>query len=106
MLHVYDETNEEVLMTVLRNMQDAYEESGMIGAKKRLELELQQPDRMMNSRVNRVLRMEKLPCCLVEDLMPLGSHFRHRQEFQAGWLSKNIDTVMGVCTSDMDIAMC
>jgi hypothetical protein len=95
-LHVYDETSEEVLMTVLRNIEDEFQASGIVGAKKRLDLERTQPDKSLNSRVNRVLQMERVVLGLVVDLLPLGPHFRPRPEFQAGWLAKNIDTVMGV----------
>lgn len=95
-LHVYSETNEELLMTIIRNIQDAYDESGVVGAKKRLEYELMQPDRSKNTRLTRVLHFERLMLCLVEDLLPLGDHFRRRPEFKATWLARNIDVQMGV----------
>jgi hypothetical protein len=95
-LHVYSETTEELLITILRNIQDEYDKSGVIAARKRLEYELTQPDRSKNTRLTRVLNMDRLILCLVDDLLPLGKHFRDRNEFQASWLAKHIDVIMGV----------
>ena len=86
-------------MTILRNIQDAYDDAGIIGAKARLAQEMQQPDRVMNTKVTRVLNMQRLVLCLVGDLLPLGEHYQHRVEFQATWLSNNIGVVMGVSRS-------
>jgi hypothetical protein len=95
-LHIYSETNEELLMTIIRNLEDAYDEKGEVGAKARLATELMQPDRSKNTRLTKVLHFERLMLCLVEDLLPLGDHFRRRSEFKAAWLARNIDVHMGV----------
>lgn len=102
-LHVYAETNEELLMTIIRNLEDACDAKGEVGAKERLQSELKQPDRSQNTRLTRVLHFERLMLCLVKDLLPLGDHFRRRPEFKAAWLARNIDIQMGVSDVDSDL---
>jgi hypothetical protein len=104
-LHIYAETNEELLMTILRNIQDAYDATGIVGAKERLAQEMTQPDRVMNIKVTRVLNMQRLVLCLVSDLLPLGEHYKGRVEFQAAWLSNNIGVVMGVGRSSNGLTL-
>lgn len=84
-------------MTILRNIEDAYEQKGEVGARARLADELLHPDRSKNTRLTRVLHYERLVLCLVADLLPLGDHFRRRSEFKASWLARNIEVQMGVC---------
>ncbi|KAG1769734.1 hypothetical protein EV702DRAFT_1049611 [Suillus placidus] len=100
-LHEYKETAEEVLSGILRLVRAEYNnasEEGRIAAAQR-ELHLRRDnivERQKNARLAKVLSYEKLVLTLAIDLLPLGSHFRRRKEFQITWLAQSIDVIMGM----------
>ncbi|KAG2031386.1 hypothetical protein BDR03DRAFT_986444 [Suillus americanus] len=98
-LHEYKETTEEVLTSILRLLKTAYknapEDEQVAAAQGELRLQRDNTERQKNARLTKVLSYEKLVLTLALDLLPLGSHFRRRKEFQITWLARSIDVVMG-----------
>ncbi|KAG1735361.1 uncharacterized protein EDB91DRAFT_1083809 [Suillus paluster] len=97
-LHEYKETEEEVLITILKKLKSAYDTSPKdtrddIATKTLDEIRTVQDK---NSRVQKVLHHDGLCMFLSTRLLQLGLHFRRRSEFSVTWLSKAIDVCMGV----------
>jgi hypothetical protein len=97
-LHDYKETAEEVLITILKQIHDAYK-----GAEedKRKEVAIRKltdirQGKDKNSRLQKVLHNDSLCLLLSTQLLQLGAHMRRRREFSVTWLSKSIATCMGV----------
>ncbi|KAG0691590.1 hypothetical protein DFH29DRAFT_1010712 [Suillus ampliporus] len=97
-LHVYAETHEEQLVMTLRNMYDAYEEGGDAAAMKVLDAEYSRPTQEKNSKLTKILKNNRLMFTLMRDLLPLGRHFRNRNELNVRWLYQAMDVVMGMHT--------
>ncbi|KAG2029471.1 hypothetical protein BDR03DRAFT_1018334 [Suillus americanus] len=100
-LHDYKETDEELLITVLKKVKSVYDTSPMV---KRDELAWKmlvdlRSIQDKNSRLQRVLHQDGLCMFLATHLLQLGPHFRRRSEFSITWLSKSIDVCMGVYLS-------
>jgi len=97
-LHEYKETQEEVLIIILKAIRQKYSSSPPETALQEAKLELQ--TRMdaveNNSRLQRVMNQKTLCLLLSLVLLPLGPHFRRRREFSVAWLYKSIDVCMGV----------
>lgn len=97
-LHEYKETEEEVMVTVLKKLRSVYD-SSPVDKRDQLTLENLREVRTSqekNARLHKVLHHEGLCVMLATRLMPLGPHFRHRHEFAVNWLAKSIDVCMGV----------
>ncbi|KAG1765966.1 hypothetical protein EV702DRAFT_1050825 [Suillus placidus] len=96
-LHVYNETQEELLVSTLRNMGDAYREGGEAAAVKDLDtlLDKQSHDKSVDSRLMKIFKCRRLMLTLMRDVLPMGKHFRHRRELTVRWLSQEMDVVMG-----------
>ncbi|KAG1755295.1 uncharacterized protein EDB91DRAFT_1242496 [Suillus paluster] len=97
-LHEYKETEEEVLITILKKLKSAYDTSPKdtrddVATKTLDEIRTVQDK---NSRVQKVLHHDGLCMFLSTRLLQLGLHFRRRSEFSVTWLSKAIDVCMGV----------
>ncbi|KAG2337832.1 hypothetical protein BDR05DRAFT_952347 [Suillus weaverae] len=95
-LHIYSETQEEQLVSILRDMKDAYDEGGQQAATKTLDDQHKKTTVNKNSKLTRVLKQTHLMTILMRDVLTMGPHFRLRREFNVGWLSKSIQTVMGM----------
>ena len=97
-LHKYKETAEEVLITILKQINDEFkgaDDDGQVeAAMKKLSAIRDGKDR--NSRLQRVLHQDSLCLLLATQLVQLGAHMRRRREFSVTWLSKAIGTCMGV----------
>jgi hypothetical protein len=98
-LHVYTETTEEQLVSIVRDMNDAYVLQGKTAALEVLAREHQKPANNKDSKLTKVLRNERLMTTLMRDMLPLGPHFRYRHEFSVRWLAAGMDTIMGVSTT-------
>ncbi|KAG2050858.1 hypothetical protein BDR06DRAFT_1010815 [Suillus hirtellus] len=97
-LHNYNETQEEEMILILRNMRDAYNEKGREGALQVLQRENDTPTHTPNSKLTKVLKNHRLVMTLAMDLLPMGEHFRPRREFMVRWLAQSINVVMGMYT--------
>lgn len=95
-LHIYNETQEEQLVSILRDLQDAKAEGGKIAVSKCLEAQHQKATINRNTKLTKVLKHTRLMTVLMEDILPFGPHYRTRREFDVTWLSKSINVVMGV----------
>ncbi|KAG2029517.1 hypothetical protein BDR03DRAFT_1018283 [Suillus americanus] len=99
-LHEYKETAEEVLSQILRLVQKAYnnasEHERVAAALRELWIQRDNTERQKNARLTKVLSYDLLILALALHLLPLGSHFRRRKEFQITWLANSIDVVMGM----------
>ncbi|KAG1739081.1 hypothetical protein EDD22DRAFT_959421 [Suillus occidentalis] len=96
-LHEYKETEEEVLITVLKKVKGVYDNSphdkrNALAIEHLLEVRTQQEK---NARLHKVLHHENMCMFLGTRLLCLGPHFRHRREFMVNWLAKNMDVCMG-----------
>ncbi|KIK37675.1 hypothetical protein CY34DRAFT_108994 [Suillus luteus UH-Slu-Lm8-n1] len=94
-LHIYNETQEEQLVSILHNLQDAKEEGGRLAVSKCLEAQHQKAVINRNTKLTKVLKHTRLMTVLIEDILPFGLHYRTRREFDITWLSKSINMVMG-----------
>ncbi|KAG1719863.1 hypothetical protein EDD22DRAFT_854788, partial [Suillus occidentalis] len=97
-LHEYKETEEEVLITILKKLRVVHDASP---ADKHDDLTTEhlrevRTAQEKNARLHKVLQQEQLCVLLATRLMPLGPHFRHRREFSVNWLAKSIDVCMGI----------
>ncbi|KAG2029473.1 hypothetical protein BDR03DRAFT_1018337 [Suillus americanus] len=97
-LHEYKETEEEVLVTILRKVKRIYEQSP---AKTRRSLALVALEEIRavhdkNARLQKVLHNDSVCLLLATRLLRLGPHFRQRVEFSVTWLAKSINICMGV----------
>lgn len=106
-LHEYEETAEEVLSRILRSVRkahnDASEHERVAAALRELWIQRDNTERQKNARLTKVMSYDVLILVLALHLLPLGSHFRRRKEFQITWLANSIDVVMGVSS---DIYIC
>lgn len=98
-LHIYSETAEEQLVSILRDMHDAYIKDGMAEALDVLAQENEKPAINKDSKLTKVLRNTRLVTILMKDMLPLGPHFGYRREFSVRWLATGMDTIMGVSTT-------
>jgi hypothetical protein len=99
-LHVYAQTQEEVLVNILRDMIDA-KGTGVKGAVvKCLEAQQEAAAINRNTKLTKVMNQTRLMYTLMGDVLPMGEHFRPRREFDVAWLSKAINVVMGVSASN------
>lgn len=97
-LHEFKQTEEEVLVTMFKEMKKVYDESP-VNTRNELATERLRALRTgheKNARLNRVLQHEAFCVFFATRIMRLGPHFRHRREFKVNWLAKAIDTSMGV----------
>lgn len=97
-LHEYKETEEEVLITVLKKVKAVYDTSPHV---KRNALAIEhlldvRTHQEKNARLHKVMHHENMCMFLGMRLLCLGPHFRHRREFMVNWLAKNMDVCMGV----------
>ncbi|KAG1901145.1 uncharacterized protein F5891DRAFT_1187843 [Suillus fuscotomentosus] len=96
----YKETAEEVLSKILRSVRKAYndapEHERVATALHELWIQRDNTERQKNARLTKVLSYDLLILALALHLLPLGSHFHRRKEFQITWLSNSIDVVMGM----------
>ncbi|KAG2335551.1 hypothetical protein BDR05DRAFT_1006689 [Suillus weaverae] len=99
-LHVYNETQEELLVSTLRNMGDAYHEGGEAAALKDLEalLDKQSHEKSVDSKLMKIFKNSRLMLTLMRDVLPMGKHFRQRRELTVRWLAQEMDVVMGMYT--------
>ncbi|KAG2337508.1 hypothetical protein BDR05DRAFT_952582 [Suillus weaverae] len=99
-LHEYKETAEEVLSRILRSVRKAYndapEHERVAAALRELWIQRDNTERQKNARLTKVLSYDLLILALALHLLPLGSHFRRRKEFQITWLANSIDVIMGM----------
>jgi hypothetical protein len=95
-LHTYRETHEEKLVSILRDMADRFEEEGQDGALQGLNDALNQPTFEKNSKTTKVLHCSRLMLTLMQDILPMGPHYRARRELSVQWLTQSMDVVMGV----------
>ncbi|KAG2353680.1 hypothetical protein BDR07DRAFT_1382927 [Suillus spraguei] len=79
-LHTYRETHEEKLVSILRDMADRFEEEGQDGALQGLNDALNQPTFEKNSKTTKVLHCSRLMLTLMQDILPMGPHYRARRE--------------------------
>ncbi|KAG2353003.1 hypothetical protein BDR07DRAFT_1497243 [Suillus spraguei] len=95
--HEYKETQEEVLITVLKKMAMAHA-NAPVGAKNTAAIETLEEERegKKNARLQKVLHHKELCMLLSTRLLKLGTHFRKRHEFAVTWLWKSIDINMGL----------
>jgi hypothetical protein len=100
-LHVYAETQEEQLVSTVRDMHDAFACGNEEDALKMLEAARTRPGKAKDSKLVKVLHNDRLMLCLMHDLLPMGEHFRARQEITVRWLADTaINVNMGV-SNDM-----
>jgi hypothetical protein len=100
-LHEYSETQEEVLIAMLKSIQPTYlanpDDFRQCDAAVTLTEELRaKMDK--NSRLQKVMRSPNMCMMLSHCLLPMGHHFRRRREFSVTWLSKSMGICMGVST--------
>ncbi|KAG2109801.1 hypothetical protein BD769DRAFT_1392420 [Suillus cothurnatus] len=98
-LHEYSETQEEVLIAMLKSIQPTYlanpDDFRQCDAAVTLTEELRaKMDK--NSRLQKVMRSPNMCMMLSHCLLPMGHHFRRRREFSVTWLSKSMGICMGV----------
>ncbi|KIK34335.1 hypothetical protein CY34DRAFT_17794 [Suillus luteus UH-Slu-Lm8-n1] len=96
-LHEYKETEEEVLITVLKKVKAVYDDSphdkrNTLAIEHLIEVRTHQEK---NARLHKVLHDENMCVFLATRVLNLGPHFRHRREFMVNWLAKNMDVCMG-----------
>jgi hypothetical protein len=97
-LHEFKETEEEVLMTVFKEIKAVYDASP---ANKREGLALEhlretRTKQEKNVRLYKILHQDRMCVFMATRLLQLGPHIRHRKEFTIKWLSKAVDVCMGV----------
>ncbi|KAG0692330.1 hypothetical protein DFH29DRAFT_1084805, partial [Suillus ampliporus] len=97
-LHVYTETEGEVLVSLLRDMADANERDGQAGAISVLQKEIKGSEKEKNTRNSKILHNTSLMLCLMEDILPLGPHYRKRKELTVRWLHQAMNVSMGMYT--------
>ncbi|KAG1726753.1 hypothetical protein EDB19DRAFT_1833324 [Suillus lakei] len=98
-LHEYKETEEEVLITIFRQMLAKFkdpEEEGDPNEQVTLCLHELKRTQEKNARLQKVLVNDSLCVLLATQLLRMGLHFRHRREFSVTWLAKSMDVCMGV----------
>ncbi|KAG0692122.1 hypothetical protein DFH29DRAFT_1009329 [Suillus ampliporus] len=97
-LHEYKETEEEVLITILRRIYVVYKaapvEVKFTAAMQELHEIRKGKDK--NARLQKVLHNDALCLILATCLLQLGPHFRRRPELLVTWLAKSIDVCMGL----------
>ena len=100
--HDYKETEEEVLITVLKKLKGVFDSTPANTRHERATTTLVEIRGMQdkNTRLLRVLHHEKLCMLLASRLLYLGTHFRRRPEFSVTWLAKGLDVCMGVSFFD------
>ncbi|KAG2125136.1 uncharacterized protein EDB93DRAFT_1110324 [Suillus bovinus] len=96
--HDYKETEEEVLITVLKKLKGVLDSTPANTRHERATTTLVEIRGMQdkNTRLLRVLHHEKLCMLLASRLLYLGTHFRRRPEFSVTWLAKGLDVCMGI----------
>ncbi|KAG2130917.1 hypothetical protein DEU56DRAFT_914675 [Suillus clintonianus] len=97
-LHEYKETEEEVLITLFKQIKVLYD-SSPVNERDRLAVEHLlsiRTSQEKNARLHKVLEHETLCVFLATRLLQLGPHFRHRREFTVNWLAKSINVCMGM----------
>ncbi|KAG2033862.1 hypothetical protein BDR03DRAFT_1013880 [Suillus americanus] len=102
-LHEYKETEEEVLITLLKKVKAVYDNSDGNNPES-LAVQLLRDIRTSqekNSRLQKVLHHDTLCLFLATHLLQLGPHFRYRTEFSVTWLAKSINVCMGLYLSWM-----
>ncbi|KAG0697725.1 hypothetical protein DFH29DRAFT_1071474, partial [Suillus ampliporus] len=104
-LHEYKETEEEVLITILKKIKSVYDVSPEDKRDERamktlIEIRAIQDK---NSRLQRVLQQDALCLFLSTRLLQLGPHIRRRPEYTVTWLAQAIDVCMGVYLSWIEI---
>ncbi|KAG1717317.1 hypothetical protein EDB19DRAFT_1923437 [Suillus lakei] len=104
-LHEYKETEEEVLMTILKEIKKVYDAAGN---DKRMSCALEKLNEMRvlhakNARLQKVLQQDGVCMLLATRFLRLGPHFRRRHEFKVTWLAKAIDVNMGLYVSLADM---
>jgi hypothetical protein len=97
-LHEFKQTEEEVLVTIFKEMKQVYNKSTPntrddLAAACLRGLHTRQEK---NARLQKVLQHEDFCMFFLMRIMSLGPHFRHRPEFKVNWLVKAINTCMGV----------
>ncbi|KAG1770783.1 hypothetical protein EV702DRAFT_1049234 [Suillus placidus] len=100
-LHEYKETEEEVLITILKKLKSVYD-SSPVDKHNQLTIEHLREVRTAqekNARLHRVLHHDGMCTFLATQILPLGPHFRHHREFSVNWLAKSLDVCMGIYLS-------
>jgi hypothetical protein len=77
-LHIYNEMQEEQLVSILRDLQDAKDEGGRLAVSKCLEAQHQKAAINRNTKLTKVLKHTRLMTVLMEDILPFSSHFHTR----------------------------
>jgi hypothetical protein len=97
-LHVFKETSEEVLITILKRIYEVYNVSPETVRIELTSRELADVRETVdkNARLQKVLHNDSLSIMLATCLLRLGSHFRHRPEFSVTWLAKSMGVCLGV----------
>jgi hypothetical protein len=96
-LHIYAETQEEELVSKLRDIHDVYVEEGEEDALEMIRQEYEKGKDDKNSKLTKIWMDERLVITLMRDVLPMGPHYRHRNELSVRWLANNISVIMGVC---------
>lgn len=97
-LHDFKETEEEVLVSVLKGIQAIFKKSPVHKQADLAMIELQEARKKnaKNARLQKVLHHDRLCILLATHLLQLGPQIRCRQEFSVTWLAKSLDVCMGV----------
>ncbi|KAG1802532.1 uncharacterized protein BJ212DRAFT_1304810 [Suillus subaureus] len=100
-LHEFKETEEEILVSVFKKIQEIYKNSPVDKRLKLAKNELQEArnKHVKNARIQKVLHHDSLCILLATRLLHLGPHFRRRHEFSVTWLAKSLDVCMGLYVS-------
>jgi hypothetical protein len=103
MLHEYKETEEEVLITIFKEVLAVHKsadasERNVAKERATSTLHLLKRSQDKNARLQKVLANDPMCLLLSTTLLQLGPHFRHRREFSVTWLAKSLDVCMGVST--------
>lgn len=96
-LHVYGETQEEKLISKLRDLKEIVDgEGGMDAFLEALHAETERGNDTQNSKLRKVWKCADLVLVLMNCVLVLGPHYRHRRELTVNWLASNMNVVMGV----------
>ncbi|KAG2062779.1 hypothetical protein BDR04DRAFT_1123710, partial [Suillus decipiens] len=100
-LHEYKETEEEVLITVLKKVKAIFDTSPHDKCNQMTIETLQKihKEQEKNAHLHKVLHNDNMCMFLTAHLLPLGLHFRHCREYMVNWLAKNSDVCMGMRTT-------
>ncbi|KAG1864101.1 hypothetical protein C8R48DRAFT_672812 [Suillus tomentosus] len=80
-------------------MQDVYHEGGHEGALEELEMALELPANLMNSKLMKVMKNDCLMLILMHAILPLGHHYWKRHRLSVCWLSQAMNVIMRTALS-------